>query len=99
MKGMFLCKGGRQDIQPGISFLTTRVENPNESDWRKLIQIPYFLKATQTAVATMSIDNSGEIKWYIDAAFAVHQDYKSHTGACMTLGSDTLCSIATKQEV
>jgi hypothetical protein len=38
MRGMFLCKRGRQDIQPGISFLTTRVKHPNKSDWRKSIR-------------------------------------------------------------
>jgi hypothetical protein len=32
MKGMFLCKCGRQDIQPGITFLTTRVSEPTEND-------------------------------------------------------------------
>jgi hypothetical protein len=32
MKGMFLCKRGRQDIQPGIAYLATRVQNPDECD-------------------------------------------------------------------
>jgi hypothetical protein len=99
LEGMFLFKSDRHVIHPGISFLTTRVKDPNKSDWRKLIKILNSLKATQTQVATMSMDNSGEIKWYVDAAFAMHQDNKSHTGACMTLGSGTFCSIATKQKV
>jgi hypothetical protein len=43
MKGMFLWKRGRQDIQPGIAFLTTRVSEPNEDDWKKLIKIMRFL--------------------------------------------------------
>ena len=66
---------------------------------KKLIKILNFLRATQTQVATISMDNLGEIKWYVNAAFAMHQDYKSHMGACMTLGSGTLCSISTKQKV
>jgi hypothetical protein len=37
MKGMFLCKRGRHDIQPGIAYLVTRVHNPDKCDWRKLI--------------------------------------------------------------
>jgi hypothetical protein len=39
------------------------------------------------------------IKWHADAAFAVHKDMKSHTGATMTLGEGTICSIYTKQKV
>jgi hypothetical protein len=32
MKGMFLCKC-RQDIQPAIAFMATRVTKPNEGWW------------------------------------------------------------------
>jgi hypothetical protein len=99
MKGMFLCKRGRQDIQPGIAFLATRLLEPNENDWRKLEKILNYLKATQNEVATLSMDNSGIIKWYVDASFASHKDLKSHTGAVMTLGCGSVCSISTKQKV
>ena len=99
MKGMFLCKRGRQDIQPGIAFLTTRVSKPTENDWKKLIKIMKFLKTTQEVVTTVSMDESNTIKWYIDAAFGVHKDLKSQTGAVMTLGNGILSSISTKQKV
>ena len=99
MKGMFLCKRGRQDIQPGIAFLSTRTQNPTESDWAKLIKIMVFLKATQDEVTSMSADDTQTIQWHVDAAFAVHGDYKSHTGATMTLGKGTICSVSTKQKV
>ena len=99
MKGMFLCKRGRQDIQPGIAFLSTRTQAPTESDWYKLIKIMTFLKATQDDVTTLMADGSATIKWYVDAAFGVHQDLKSHTGATMTLGQGIICSVSTKQKV
>ena len=35
----------------------------------------------------MSIDKSGNIKWYVDASFAVHKDMRSHTGGFMTMGT------------
>ena len=47
----------------------------------------------------MSADDTQTIQWHVDAAFAVHQDYKSHTGATMTLGKGTICSVSTKQKV
>ena len=34
----------------------------------------------------LTIDKSGNIKWYRDAAFVVHKDTRSHTGGLMTLG-------------
>jgi hypothetical protein len=98
MKGMFLCKRGRQDIQPGIAFLASRTTDPNQGDWIKLLKLMTYLKATQDQVSQMSTDDSRTIKWYVDASFAVHPDYKSHTGAVMTLGSGVITSISTKQK-
>ena len=99
MKAMYLCKRARQDIQPGIAFLAKRTNEPNEGDWAKLVKILIFLKASQDKVTTLEADDSGTIKWYVDDAFAVHKDYKSHTGATMTLGKGVLCSVSTKQKV
>jgi hypothetical protein len=39
------------------------------------------------------------VKWYVDASFAVHPDFKSHTGAVMTLGNGAMQSIARKQKM
>ena len=35
----------------------------------------------------LSIDKSGNIKWYVDAAFAVHKDMSSHTGGFINMGT------------
>jgi hypothetical protein len=99
MKGMFLCQRGRQDIKPAIAFLATRMTEPNEGDWYKLVKLMNFLKATQDDIPKMSADDTQTIKWYVDAAFAVHKDFKSHTGAVMTLGSGVIMSSSTKQKV
>ncbi len=50
MKAMFLCKRARQDIQPGIAFLSTRVREPTDNDCAKLMRIMGFLKTTQDDV-------------------------------------------------
>ena len=34
-----------------------------------------------------SINKSGNIKWYVDEAFAVHKYMRSHTFGFMTLGT------------
>ena len=99
MKGMFLCKRGRQDIQPAVAFLATRVTEPNEGDWKKLVKMMNFLRATEDDIAVMSADNSTTVKWHVDASFAVHKDFRSHTGATMSLGLGTICSVSTKQKV
>ena len=50
MKAMFLCKRARPDIEPAISFLSTRTRKPDESDWLKLLRMLGFLKGTMNDV-------------------------------------------------
>ena len=85
-KGLFVSKRARPDIQPAIAYLSTRVKEPVESDWFKLKKMLGFLKATQEDVITLESDGKHMITWHLDAAFAVHKDLKSHTGAVMSLG-------------
>ena len=39
------------------------------------------------------------IKWYVDATFAVHEDYKSHNGAVMTFVGGAVQSMSEKQKL
>ena len=44
-------------------------------------------------------DNSRTLTWNINASFAVHQDCKSYTGACLMLGHGSGLSISMKQKI
>lgn len=98
-QGLFLCKRARPDISPAIAFLTTRVKNPDEEDWEKLVRMMKFLKYSRKDVLTLQANGDGKLKWYADASFAVHPDYKSHTGAIMTMGKGAVQSISRKQKM
>ena len=99
MKGMFIAKRARQDILPAITFLSTRTKQPNEGDWRKLVKLLSYLNKTQELVVRLEADDSQMVNWHIDASFAVHKDYRSHTGGTMTLGRGVITSISSKQKV
>jgi hypothetical protein len=99
MKGMFLCKRARPDIEPAISFLSSRVKDANENDWAKLLRVLGFLKGTINDVLTLEADDTNTLTWYIDAAFAVHADMKSHTGAIFTMGKGAVISGSNKHKV
>ena len=58
-----------------------------------------FLKATKDDVLSLDADSSGTIVWHVDAAFAVHPDFRSHAGATMTLGKGVIQSVSTKQKI
>ena len=96
-QGLFACKRARPDISPAIAYLTTRVREPNEDDWSKLVRMMKFLKQTSKDRLTLSADGTHKIQWHVDASFAVHPDFRSHTGATMTMGKGAITSISRKQ--
>jgi hypothetical protein len=96
-QGLFLCKRGRPDIAPAIAYLTTRVKGPNEDDWSKLAKMMNFLKSTVDDVLTLRSDGTKTARFHVDAAFAVHPDYRSQTGSVFTLGKGAISSVSKKQ--
>ena len=44
-------------------------------------------------------DNLQIDKRYVDASFAVHPDYRSHTSAVMTLGEGSIIAMSKKQKL
>jgi hypothetical protein len=50
-------------------------------------------------VLTISVDDLQVIKWHVDASFAVHPDFRSHTGGVMTYGCGAIQTISRKQQL
>ena len=98
-KGLFACKRARPDIHTAITALCTRVKTPNRDDWKKLHRLLKYINGTRQDKLILSADDLHVIKWYVDAAFAVHPDFKSHTGGGMTYGTGMPQTMARKQKL
>jgi hypothetical protein len=98
-KGLFLCKRARLDLQTTIAFLSTRVKNPDEDDWKKIMRMMRYLNKTKNMIRIIKADNLNMIKWYIDAAHTVHADLKGHTGGALTLGKGAITTKSNKQKL
>ena len=98
-KALFACKRARPDIHTATTLLCTRVRTPNQDDWKKLIRLLEYLNGTRDDVLTLGVDDVNVLKWYVDASFAVHPDFKSHTGACVTYGTGAPISMSRKQKL
>ena len=66
------------------------MRDPNGDDEKKLSRILKYLSVTRDLVLTLESDGNGLVKWWVDAAFTVHHDMKSHTGRMMSLGGGAL---------
>ena len=98
-KGLFICKRARPDFGVSVSYLTSRVREPNQDDMTKMGRMIRFAMDTADDVLELEMDDSGIIRWYIDASFAVHPNMRSQTGAAMTMGKGSPIVISRKQSM
>jgi hypothetical protein len=98
-KGLYVSKRERPDASLVIAFLTTRVKEPDEDDWRKLRHLIVYLKSTPELPLVLGVWNTEVLHWYVDASFAVHPNMQGHTGGVLTLGTGAPVVTSTKQKL
>jgi hypothetical protein len=86
MKLSFLAKRSRPDLSLVVSYLATRMKDPNEHDEKKLVKAYEYLNQTQDLPLVLS-PNSLTLHGWFDASYAVHGDMKSHSGIIICLGT------------
>jgi len=73
---------GRPDLLTAVSFSTTRVNFPNEADYKKLKSFSSYLNANNLI---LKANLPFQLHCYVDASYAVHVDGKRRTGNVVTL--------------
>jgi hypothetical protein len=96
---LFVCKRGRPDIQTAVPFLCTRVREPDEDDYKKLCRLIKYIRRTKFLKLTMEAAYLDQNHWFIDGAFAVHNDMRSHSGSFMTFGKGMMNGGSNKQKL
>ena len=74
----------RPDIQIAVYLLYTRVREPENDDYHIMERAMKYIQGTTGLPLILSVKNPEKIKWYIDAAFAVHTDMMRYTGGFIT---------------
>jgi hypothetical protein len=82
-KLLYLAKRARPDILTITSFLCTRVKSPTKLDQRRLWRVLGYLKSTVGLKYNIVPKGPLAIVAYVDAAFATHEDSKSHSGVAV----------------
>ena len=98
-KLLYTSKRGRPDIQLAIAFLCTRVSCSAEEDWSKLKRLLQYLNRTVNDYVVLGADCLTVLKTWVDAAYGVHHDMKSHTGGVMSLGRGVIMCKSSKQKL
>ncbi len=80
-----------------ISFLCTRVNNAAIEDNAKLNRVLGYLKGTTDRTLLLRSHKEPIIRAYVDAAYALHTDSKSHTGVVIYVG-ETLSYVSPRKQ-
>ena len=72
-KGLFACKRARPDIQTAIAFLCTRVKEPTDEDWEKLLRLLKYVNGTRKDKLILAADDVRVIQRYVDTSFCCSQ--------------------------
>ena len=99
-KLVYVSKRARTNAQlASIAFLCTSISCGTEQDWSKLIQLLQYFNGTLDIPLILGADSLAKSKLWVDAAYAVHDDMKSHTGGATSLGCGVIMCKSTKQKL
>ena len=98
-KCLYVSKRGRPDLQASIAFHYTRLRNSTQDDPKILAKKVRYMIATRFLPLILSVDEIGIIEWWIDVSFAVHNNTKSRTSLCISLGNGTVYAASVKQKL
>jgi hypothetical protein len=98
-KLLYVSLRGRMDLLLTTSFLATRVTNSTQQDLKKLRRLLEYISGSLNDNFTLGADDLGRLRTWIDASYAVHPDFKSHTGGAISFGRGALVCKSTKQKL
>mmetsp|Transcript_26671 Transcript_26671/g.56142 ORF Transcript_26671/g.56142 Transcript_26671/m.56142 type:complete len:625 (+) Transcript_26671:3224-5098(+) len=96
---MFATVRCRRDIQTAVAFLMTRVQQPDEDDWGKLKRFLKYVWGTIYLPLVLEVYDLKHLKWWIDTSFAVHPDFRLHSGGAFSLGKGVVTGGSKKQKI
>ena len=82
---LYLSKRSRPYIKFAVSLIWNILIDPDTDCYKNISRLMRYIKGTIWITLILSIENSRNIKWYVNSAFAVHKDIRSHTGGFMTM--------------
>ena len=85
-KLLYVALRGRPDILLSVVFLASRVSKATLQDQAKLKRLLEYLYGTYDLPLILGADDIQTMYTFVDAAYAVHDDMKSHTGGVITFG-------------
>lgn len=98
-KLLYPAKRVRPDLLCAVNFLCTRVQCSTAEDWRKLQRVLKYVNSTKELGIVLEADTMLKVWVYIDAAYGIHPDGKSHSGLYVSIGRGPIVTKSSKQKL
>jgi hypothetical protein len=93
-KILYLAKRVKPECLTTVAYLATRVNKANEDDVAKLRRLIRYLRSSSGRGLRLKPGLGGiKVRAYIDAAYGVHIDGKSHSGAAVFVGDNAVVHV------
>jgi hypothetical protein len=92
-----LAKRARPDLLTVVSFICTKVKTPMKRDQSKLLRVLGYLQNTKDLKYNIKPREPLKITAYVNAAFAAHDDSKSHSGMVVFVAGILVYASSKKQ--
>ena len=98
-KLIFIATQTRMDILPALLFLCTHQGKATAEDWQKLRRLMQYLDDTKMIPHNIGADSLLRFHTFVDIAYAVHDNIKSHTGCVLSLGCGAIYAKSGRQSL
>jgi hypothetical protein len=98
-KLLYVSIRARMDLLLTTSFLATRVSKSTQQDLDKLKRLLEYILGSLDDNLIVGADRLGRFRTWVDASYAVHPDFRSHTGGAISFGRGTIACKSTKQKL
>jgi len=97
-KLLYVATRARLDMLLPVAFLCTRVTKSTKQDQTKLKRVLEYVKGSIDLLYTLGAESLNKVHSWVDAAYAVHPDMKSHTGGITSFRLGGFMGKSTKQK-
>ena len=89
----------RPDTCTSISYLTTRVIDPDQSNWLKMVHLFKYVRGNKYLLLILIAYKIVMLNWYIDGSHVVHPNIRGDTGVKLKMGRGFPISVSSKQKL
>ena len=83
MQLLYFSQRAQPDIRNADSFLCGRLQQLDVDNYKKMVQVIKYLQGTMDLLLRLHSHDTGKVKWWVNASYAVHPDMKGHIGGTL----------------